>query len=79
MANRLALAGATLLAAATMLSACVTEEQLRQESETRCVGYGFKRGTVPFAQCLQNESLAYRQRQAIRDASVNYCSPAGFC
>ena len=55
MANRLSLAGMTLLVAATTLTACMTEEQLRAEWETRCVGYGFKRGTVSFAQCLQNE------------------------
>ena len=80
MANRLSLAGMTLLVAATTLTACVTEDQLRAEWETRCVGYGFKRGTVSFAQCLQNELIAYRQRQAIRDASFNsYCGPSGIC
>lgn len=79
MASRLSLAGITLLAAAT-LTACMTQEQQRAEWEALCVGYGFKRGTVSFAQCLQNESVAYRQRLAIRDASFNsYCGPNGIC
>ena len=42
MANRLSLAGMTLLVAATTLTACMTEDQLRAEWETRCVGSGIQ-------------------------------------
>jgi hypothetical protein len=76
---RIAILVSAILIAATSLTACMTEEQFRQESEARCVGYGFKRGTVPFAQCLQNETLAYRQRLAIENAAISSCNPYGFC
>jgi hypothetical protein len=53
--------GAALAAALlALLAGCVSAEELRQADEDRCAGYGFARGTPPFANCLQQESLARR-------------------
>jgi hypothetical protein len=50
------------LAAAMLgaLAGCVSPEQLRQQDEAACMSFGFQRGTTPFAECLQRESLARR-------------------
>jgi len=45
---------------ALALASCVSSEELRQEEEATCTGYGFHRGTDAFASCLQKESLARR-------------------
>jgi hypothetical protein len=42
------------------LVACASPEELRMEDEAMCAGYGFPRGTVDFAGCMQRESLARR-------------------
>jgi len=43
-----------------MLASCETPEQIRQADEQQCASYGFKPGTVPFAECLQRERIAAR-------------------
>jgi hypothetical protein len=50
------LAGLLLLG----LLACASPEELRTEDEATCAGYGFPRGTIDFANCMQRESLARR-------------------
>ena len=45
---------------ALALALCVSPEELRQEDEAACTGYGFHPGTDAFASCLQKESLARR-------------------
>jgi len=45
---------------ALALASCVSPEELRQEDEATCTGYGFHPGTNAFASCLQKESLARR-------------------
>jgi hypothetical protein len=47
-------------AAMSMLAGCATAAQLRQTDESQCTGYGFRPGTVAYANCLQQESLARR-------------------
>lgn len=42
------------------LVACVSPAEMRAEDEAACAGYGFPRGTVDFASCLQRENLARR-------------------
>lgn len=42
------------------LAGCTTPEELRQADEKSCQSYGFQAGTVAFAQCLQQESIARR-------------------
>ena len=42
------------------LAGCVTPEQQHQQFEAACAGYGFERGTIDFARCMQRESLAER-------------------
>ena len=42
------------------LLACASPEELRMEDEATCAGYGFPRGTIDFANCMQRESLARR-------------------
>jgi hypothetical protein len=42
------------------LLACTSPEKLRTEDEAMCAGYGFPRGTIDFANCMQRESLARR-------------------
>ena len=42
------------------LLACASPEELRAEDEAICAGYGFPRGTIDFANCMQRESLARR-------------------
>ncbi|HZB90541.1 MAG TPA: hypothetical protein VE397_03805 [Stellaceae bacterium] len=51
---------ALLLALLAPLAACVTPDELRQQDQATCAGYGFKPGTNDFANCLQRESLARR-------------------
>jgi len=51
---------AVFAAMLTSLAACVSPEQLREQDEATCVGFGFQRGTPDFAACLQRESLARR-------------------
>ncbi|HEX9491017.1 MAG TPA: hypothetical protein VF930_12070 [Stellaceae bacterium] len=50
------LAGLMLLS----LLGCASAEELRAEDEAACAGYGFQRGTIEFANCMQRESLARR-------------------
>jgi hypothetical protein len=42
------------------LLGCASPAELRTEDEAACAGYGFPRGTVDFAGCMQRESLARR-------------------
>jgi len=51
---------------ACALTGCESREQLRQAQEQRCTSSGLQPGTVPFADCLQRESVAesYRRNQA---------------
>jgi hypothetical protein len=53
---------AEILAGLMILSllACASPEQLRMEDDAACAGYGFPRGTIDFASCMQRESLARR-------------------
>jgi hypothetical protein len=53
------------LSVACALAGCESREQLRQAQEQRCTSAGLQPGTVPFADCLQRESLAesYRRNQ----------------
>jgi hypothetical protein len=51
---------ALLVALLLGLAACISPEELRQQDEAACLGYGFQRGTTDFATCLQRESLARR-------------------
>ena len=55
------------LAMACALAACESPEEIRRAQEQQCASYGFQPGTVPFAECLQRESLAarYRLNQAV--------------
>jgi hypothetical protein len=52
--------GFALAVCALALTSCVSSEELRQEDEATCSGYGFRPGTDAFASCLQKESLARR-------------------
>jgi hypothetical protein len=54
------------LSVACGLTGCESREQLRQAQEQRCTSSGLQPGTVPFADCLQRESLAesYQRDQA---------------
>jgi hypothetical protein len=49
-----------LLCALPLTESCVSPEELRNEDEAACAGYGFHVGTDAFATCLQRESLARR-------------------
>jgi hypothetical protein len=42
------------------LVACESAEQLRAQDEAACASYGFPRGTIDFANCMQRENLARR-------------------
>lgn len=42
------------------LLACASPEEIRAEDQAACAGYGFPRGTVDFANCMQRENLARR-------------------
>ena len=44
------------------LVGCVSPQEIRQQDEMHCSGYGFQPGTDAFKYCLQNESLARRFR-----------------
>jgi hypothetical protein len=52
-----------LIAIALVLSACQTAEEIRAADEARCSGYGFRRGTENFANCLMNQDLSRRADQ----------------
>lgn len=62
-----------------MLAGCATPEQRAREQQqrnyqysqalqSRCDGYGFKRGEPAFANCLQQLDMAIRQQRAVREA-----------
>jgi hypothetical protein len=51
-----------IAATACGLTACISLEEMRQEDEAACIGYGFQPGTPDFAGCLQRENLARRER-----------------
>ena len=51
---------AGIVAGLMALGACASPEELRSEDEAMCAGYGFPRGTIDFASCMQRESLASR-------------------
>jgi hypothetical protein len=59
MAGKLAAALLTGITALGLLG-CASPEELRAEDQAACTGYGFPRGTVDFANCMQRESLARR-------------------
>jgi len=48
------------------LIGCESRDQIRQAQERQCASDGLQPGTVPFAACLQRESLAqsYRYNQS---------------
>ena len=48
-----------LIIVAVLVAGCqtVTPEQQRAADEQQCLGYGFKRGTTAFANCLQRIDL----------------------
>jgi hypothetical protein len=56
-------AGAALLG----ITGCASPEELRQQDEAACAGYGFQPGTPDFSACLQREALArsYGQQPAV--------------
>jgi hypothetical protein len=59
---------------ACALGGCESPEEIRQAQEQQCAGYGFQPGTVPFAECLQRESLAARYR--LNQAAGPWWGPA---
>jgi len=55
-----------------LFSGCMIDYAYRQQRlAERCLGYGFQPGTVPYAQCMQLEELAWQQRF---DASMEQLS-----
>jgi len=54
----------------TMLSGCLSPQEIRQQQAQTCAGYGFKPGTSQFAQCM----MAQAQKAERADA----CSGAYF-
>lgn len=60
---RIAASVLSLLAIALVLSSCQTAEEIRAADEARCSGYGFRRGTENFANCLMNQDLSRRADQ----------------
>jgi hypothetical protein len=62
------------LSMACALAACESPEEIRRAQEQQCANYGFQAGTVPFAECLQRESLAARYR--LNQAAPPWWGPA---
>jgi len=60
---RIAASLLSLLAVAFVLSSCQTAEEIRASDEARCGGYGFRRGTENFANCLMNQDLSRQADQ----------------
>jgi hypothetical protein len=58
--GKLILVAGLHLAVLAGLAACATPEELHAEDEARCAGYGFQRGTIEFANCMQRESILRR-------------------
>ncbi|NLR95312.1 hypothetical protein HGP17_00505 [Rhizobium sp. P38BS-XIX] len=60
---RIAASILSLLAIGFVLSSCQTAEEIRAADESRCAGYGFRRGSENFANCLMNQDLSRRADQ----------------
>lgn len=60
------------LLAFTLLGACASVEEQRAMDETRCRGYGFRKGTDGFAKCLLDVDL---DRSATRRADLRSFGP----
>lgn len=58
----------------TLLGACASVEEQHAMDETRCRGYGFRRGTDAFAKCLLDVDL---DRSATRRADSRYLMGPG--
>ncbi len=58
---------ALLLAFAAILSACqsITPEQRHAADEAKCSGYGFRKGTEAFANCMMRIDLERRLERAL--------------
>ncbi|HJT05399.1 MAG TPA: hypothetical protein VJ747_00625 [Stellaceae bacterium] len=54
------------------LLACASPEELRREDDATCAGYGFPRGTIDFANCMQREGLARRYGPWLGPPSFDY-------
>ncbi|MDX2095012.1 MAG: hypothetical protein SFW64_03635 [Alphaproteobacteria bacterium] len=64
-----------ILAALSMLTACEmppqkTKEQVRAEIEKSCTGYGFKKGSDKFAECVMKVDLERKANEAAIDAAI---------
>jgi hypothetical protein len=46
------------------------EQEIITVHRTRCSNYGFREGTDAFAQCMQNERVAYHER--VRQSNENF-------
>ena len=60
---RIAASILSLLTITLTLSSCQTAEEIRAADEARCGGYGFRRGSENFANCLMNQDLSRRADQ----------------
>ncbi len=57
----------------TMLSGCLSPQQIRQQQAQTCAGYGFKPGTNQFAQCLMMQA-----QRADREDMCNRAALRGY-
>jgi len=47
-----------------LLTGCMTAEEVRQQHQAKCMGYGFQTGTSQFANCMmQLDKLAERDKR----------------
>jgi len=58
---------------ASVISGCVTPQDVHQANERQCLSYGFRQATNDFAQCMQRESLA--ERYSWGDSHSTYIYP----
>ena len=59
MPRRISVAGVAIALLLALLG-CVSEAEIRAQDEAQCASYGFERGTLAFAGCIQQETLARR-------------------
>ena len=64
-----------ILATLSLLTACEvppqkTKEQIRADIEKNCTGYGFKKGTDKFADCVMKSDLQRKANEAAIDAAI---------
>lgn len=57
----------------TMLSGCLSPQQIRQQQAQTCAGYGFKPGTNQFAQCMMMQA-----QRADREDMCNRAALRGY-